>query len=511
MKASMDSAEIRYVRTFAHGASELYIYGAGARAWRYAKILEACSIRLDGFLVSSERHEAAYYGYPVFSAAEIRLTEHTRIIAGFRGARLRDLKIAGIQREQCLFLTPEVFDRLTVKALLIPLLESIARKFPVQPLPDRRIPAKNLLILRLDVIGDLLFTIPFLRELRRNYPDAHITLVVWEKMHGLMRDCPYVDEVLAYSCPLQEGDPLTQFSNWESKCKRIRVFVEAKLSARKYDIVFLPRILMGGRNCVDEFVMAMMSDATYRVGRFDEFSVWYHAVWEPYLARWMSHIYLTMEPKHEVAYMLDLLHVCGCEVVDDRMEYWLPLEAVSFAQDLISGKRGYLYIACGIVSRDANRSWAPEKYRELVKRFEGQPMRFLLLGGKDAKDAAEIIGEHSNVMDLTGQTTFQQAAAVVSLSNLYLGSNTGLLHFASASGTPVVEISAWLSDGNPMDNIAPERMGAWGVPTISLIPKTGLDGCHDSCRRSFAHCINTITVDEVQRAIQKLLTSVKVN
>ena len=218
-----------------------------------------------------------------------------------------------------------------------------------------------------------------------------------------------------------------------------------------------------------------------------------------------------MEPKHEVAYMLDLLHVCGCEVVDDRMEYWLPLEAVSFAQDLISGKRGYLYIACGIVSRDANRSWAPEKYRELVKRFEGQPMRFLLLGGKDAKDAAEIIGEHSNVMDLTGQTTFQQAAAVVSLSNLYLGSNTGLLHFASASGTPVVEISAWLSDGNPMDNIAPERMGAWGVPTISLIPKTGLDGCHDSCRRSFAHCINTITVDEVQRAIQKLLTSVKVN
>ena len=193
MKASMDSAEIRYVRTFAHGASELYIYGAGARAWRYAKILEACSIRLDGFLVSSERHEAAYYGYPVFSAAEIRLTEHTRIIAGFRGARLRDLKIAGIQREQCLFLTPEVFDRLTVKALLIPLLESIARKFPVQPLPDRRIPAKNLLILRLDVIGDLLFTIPFFFFKQKHAYEEKSGFWGWEGWSSELRVRAWVD------------------------------------------------------------------------------------------------------------------------------------------------------------------------------------------------------------------------------------------------------------------------------------------------------------------------------
>ncbi len=44
-------------------------------------------------------------------------------------------------------------------------------------------------------IGDIVYTIPALRALRRRFPDAHITIEAGERGHSLLRYCPYVDEV----------------------------------------------------------------------------------------------------------------------------------------------------------------------------------------------------------------------------------------------------------------------------------------------------------------------------
>ena len=59
--------------------------------------------------------------------------------------------------------------------------------------------AKRVLVVRLDEIGDVVMTTPFLRELRRNLPDAWITLVVKPQIYDLVELCPYVDEVLTYN------------------------------------------------------------------------------------------------------------------------------------------------------------------------------------------------------------------------------------------------------------------------------------------------------------------------
>jgi ADP-heptose:LPS heptosyltransferase len=44
-------------------------------------------------------------------------------------------------------------------------------------------------------IGDIVYTIPALRALRRRFPKAHITIEAGERGHSLLRYCPYVDEV----------------------------------------------------------------------------------------------------------------------------------------------------------------------------------------------------------------------------------------------------------------------------------------------------------------------------
>ena len=54
-------------------------------------------------------------------------------------------------------------------------------------------PIKQILVVRLDEIGDMVLTTPFFRELRRNYPEAEITLVVKPAIYNLMELCPYID------------------------------------------------------------------------------------------------------------------------------------------------------------------------------------------------------------------------------------------------------------------------------------------------------------------------------
>src|SRR5690242_5024933 len=56
--------------------------------------------------------------------------------------------------------------------------------------------APRILVTRLDGIGDVILLAPFLRELRRNYPDSAITLVVNQSFASIATACPYVNEVL---------------------------------------------------------------------------------------------------------------------------------------------------------------------------------------------------------------------------------------------------------------------------------------------------------------------------
>ena len=57
----------------------------------------------------------------------------------------------------------------------------------------------RVLVVRLDGIGDVVLTTPFLRELRRTLPKAWITLVVAPQVYNLVACCPYVNEVLTYN------------------------------------------------------------------------------------------------------------------------------------------------------------------------------------------------------------------------------------------------------------------------------------------------------------------------
>src|SRR6185503_13234917 len=59
-----------------------------------------------------------------------------------------------------------------------------------------RIPTVKILLIRLRLIGDVVFTTPLLRALKRAFPRAHLTYLVEPQALPVVRENPHLDEVI---------------------------------------------------------------------------------------------------------------------------------------------------------------------------------------------------------------------------------------------------------------------------------------------------------------------------
>ncbi|MCD4689933.1 glycosyltransferase family 9 protein, partial [bacterium] len=90
-------------------------------------------------------------------------------------------------------------------------------------------------------------------------------------------------------------------------------------------------------------------------------------------------------------------------------------------------------------------------------------------------------------------------AALLSLADVYIGSDTGVTHLAAAVGTPVV---ALFGPGDP------RRFGHGGPRDVVLYHKQNCSPCPQSGCDWDGACMKAITVDEVAAAVTRVLEAV---
>ncbi|MBR0059883.1 MAG: glycosyltransferase family 9 protein, partial [Selenomonadaceae bacterium] len=115
---------------------------------------------------------------------------------------------------------------------------------------------ENILIVRLDAIGDMILTSGFLREVRANFPQARITLVCSPLTYPLVELCPYVNEVLAFDAYKSGGDFPNVFENIARFCKE-------NLWQKHYSIAFSPQ---WGSDNLPALLLCWLSGARERIG-----------------------------------------------------------------------------------------------------------------------------------------------------------------------------------------------------------------------------------------------------
>jgi heptosyltransferase-2 len=384
------------------------------------------------------------------------------------------------------------------------------RRFPLNVTAGGSYPSEldfrqlqGILVLRIDEIGDMILTTPFLRELRRNAPQAWITLVVKPETRNLVEFCPYVNEVLVFDWRLK--------GRLAELRRHARAFVFARKHLwRRFDLAVVPR---WGVDYYDATYLAYLSGTPRRVAYSEHCSETKARLNRGY-DQLLTQTFDGRGVKHEVELNLDFLQFLGGEVNDSRLELWLTEDDRAFAGKILAAHRvgdGELLIAFSPGSRAMTRCWPLERWIELGRRLKGEfEPRIVILGSEQEKELGACIEKSlgSTVINLVGCATLRQTSAILERCSLTVSNDSGPMHLAGAAGSAVVEISCHPRGGDPYHGNSPTHFHPWGVPHIVLQPEPAVPPCSNSCNSPVAHCILGIDVESVQQAVRNLLSDI---
>lgn len=359
----------------------------------------------------------------------------------------------------------------------------------------------TILVVRLDEIGDVVLTTPFLRELRRSTPSAWITLIVKPTVYNLAELCPHVNEVIVYDWNTQGR--LSQLKSHWRALKLSRKY----LWHRRFELAIVPRFDVDYYNAT---FIAYFSGALLRVGYSERVNS-QKKILNKGLDHLLTHVLNYAALKHEVEHNLDVIPFLGGSAEKNNLELWLSSEDEEFAGNILKLK-GIDSVTCvvafGMGASAPKRMWPIAKFVEvarwLIKQYHA---RIIVVGGYGEESLGKELRNQLNdsIVDVIGKTTLRQTSALLKHCHLYVGNDSGPMHLAAAAGVPIIEISSFSRNASPQDSNSPARFRPWGVPHIILQPKTSLPPCVGGCTASKAHCINAVSVTDVQNAIARML------
>lgn len=177
--------------------------------------------------------------------------------------------------------------------------------------------------------------------------------------------------------------------------------------------------------------------------------------------------------------------------------------ARAWAERALEPVGGRELIAVSPAAGGPYRLWPAARYAEVIQALIDRGDCVVLLGGRDGLEAAKQIVAgcgSSGLLDLTGQTTLAQTAAVLRRARLCLSADTGVMHLAYGVGTATLSL------------FGPGRHQKWAPPGrrhrvvrrgLSCSPCTRL-GRVPACPYDVA-CMREISADEVSVAIEEAL------
>jgi lipopolysaccharide heptosyltransferase II len=308
----------------------------------------------------------------------------------------------------------------------------------------------KILLIRLRLIGDVVFTTPAIRGVREAYPDAHLTYLIEPAAAPVVTDNPLVDAVKVV--PLVRG--------WRRPLADLAL--ARALRAERFDIVL---DFHGGPRAA---WLAWASGAGRRIGYEIRGRSWMYTDVVPRPRE--------LRPRHSVENQWDLVARLGPQVprspdpVRHRMEMGENAEArarVSARLAALQVTADHQLILVHVSAGNPFRRWPAESFVELAVRLaaENPVRRIILTSGPSEAEAARAIAERARVLlpggagaILTGdEFSLADLRSLMARAALYIGGDSGPLHVAATSDVPIVGVYG---------PTLPVRSAPWRPPSL---------------------------------------------
>lgn len=300
-------------------------------------------------------------------------------------------------------------------------------------------PDAHILVVKMATIGDLLLATPALRALRETYPHARIDLLVTPASANVLTDWEVIDNVIVldkylFDYPqqmLQNPRSLAQLQNlWHA------------LRGGHYDAVLLMHHLTLPFGRLKHQLLMRATGAKWRVG-LDNGHGWFLNV-------------RTRDDgfgaTHEAEYNLAVAEAVGATT--SKKHLTIPLGEADYAQawkllyseaSPIDSTRPIIAMHAGSGGYSTARRWAPARFAQLADTlFHDVGGQLILMGGPEEialnQKIIDMLRSDVPVRNFAGKGTIKVAAAVLEQADLFVGNDSGLMHLATAVGTPTVAI-----------------------------------------------------------------------
>lgn len=351
---------------------------------------------------------------------------------------------------------------------------------------------KNVLIINLTRMGDLIQTTPVMTGLKDVYPDVKITLLINSAFAEICNYIPFVDRLISFN---MDGFIVGGRGEFPGLVSKYRYMEETLTDINRVEY-----------DCVINFTHTTVSAAIMSLIRAKEFRGFiadnkgHSLIKHP----WLRYFFNIVPGR-----IYNPFHLCDIYI---KAGGAVPIEKGLFLEvpeDVFDTARTELRKA-GITdgdfvigfqpgASDRHKMWATERYAELARRLTGRlGAKVLVFGSTGERALGEEIkmGVGGDIINMAGKTSLKELAAFLKCCNLLVSNDSGTMHIATAVGTRVVGISLGAAYFR--------ETGPYGKGHVVIVSDVPCHPCsfHVKCQDMI--CNDSISVDGVFRVIEMI-------
>jgi heptosyltransferase-2 len=305
----------------------------------------------------------------------------------------------------------------------------------------------RLLAVELADIGDLILVTPALAALRETFPAAQIDVLTTAHAAPILNGTGLVDDVILFNkFAFDRPRDLLRPANL-----REAVRLAKRLRAGHYDAVLIFHHLTTRFGALKYAALALATGAPRRAG-LDNGKGWF-------LTDRVTD--LGFGAKHQVEYWLEVAGLIGAVSSDRRLHVGVSEADRQWARQHLPDGETFVAVHPGSGGYSMARRWEPEKFAAVADALHlNYGASIVLVGGPD--DGADEVLKHMKhtPINLVGQTTLNQLAAVLARCETYIGADSGILHLAAASSPKTLTYGLY----GPSNHLA---WGPWWADTAA--------------------------------------------
>lgn len=337
---------------------------------------------------------------------------------------------------------------------------------------------KRLLIRSTNWIGDAVMTTPAVRSIRKNFPDAEISILTKPWVAPVFESSPYIDNILIY----------------DDLGKHKGLFGKLRLAKELKQYGFDTAILL--QNAFEAALIAFFAGIPCRIG--------YNTDARSFLLTHSVPCTPRIKKMHQTGYYLDILHGIGLDTDGLGLDLVVSKKYQKRASEILEehgiSRADRLVGINPSATFGPAKQWFPERYVALSDKIhEVFGASILLFGGPGDRKLGIRISQkmkHSPV-DLCGKTDLGEAIALIKECDLFITNDSGLMHVAAALDIPLIAI---FGSTNPVTT-GPQSQRS----KIVRVPIKCSPCLKPECPEGHLKCMDQIEVDMVFDVVKEIL------